>query len=133
MTYTNLLPLMNILLSIGLFLVFTSLAILITITAHKYYNNYKLEIQNLKEQKEKLKQEDEERIKKETHERYLDKGYKLFEYKTRKIGYAWKPGCYDLKEPFAKYCSGENYFKSIEDLKKFVEADDFELQWYREL
>jgi hypothetical protein len=67
------------------------------------------------------------------HSDLISKGFKLFEWKGVRTGFRWYPGFYDAyREPYIVYHEGENYFKSKDDLEKWLNASNISLKWYSE-
>ena len=71
--------------------------------------------------------------KNQKHSDLINRGFKLFEWKGIREGFRWYPGYYKYREPYLIYHEGTDYFKSKEDLEKWLNASNISLKWYSEL
>ena len=107
-------------------ILFITLAALSLIATIFFLTQYGLRIRQMN-----LKEEQEQRIK--DHQNKLANGYKWYEWRGTEI---WISKSYYSGEETGrtkKIVSGEGYFKSEEDLRKYLLADAITLEWSREL
>ena len=68
------------------------------------------------------------------HSDLISKGFKLFQWKGTRNGTRWYPGYYDsYREHYFILEKGKDYFRSKEDLEKWLNAGNISLKWYREI
>jgi hypothetical protein len=72
--------------------------------------------------------------KNQKHSDLINRGFKLFEWKGIREGFRFYPGSFNgYREPYIIYHKGTDYFKSKEDLEKWLNASNISLKWYSEL
>lgn len=68
------------------------------------------------------------------HSDLIEKGFKLFQWKGIREGFRWYPGYYDAyREHYFILHKGKDYFKSKEDLEKWLNEGNISLKWWIEL